>query len=57
MSLPLLLAAALALGALLLVAASKATATVEKGSTFVRWMILAFLAYAGLVALPLAVGF
>lgn len=45
------------LGGLLLLAASRATRTVERGTVFVRWMVLAFVAYAGLVSVPLIVGF
>ncbi len=57
MSLALLLLLVAALGALLLLAASRATRTVEQGTVFVRWMVLAFVAYAGLVSVPLIVGF
>lgn len=57
MNLPLLLLLVAALGALLLLAASRATRTVEQGTVFVRWMVLAFVAYAGLVSVPLIVGF
>lgn len=57
MNLALVLVLVVALGAVLLLAASRATRTVEQGTVFVRWMILAFVAYAGLVSIPLAVGF
>jgi hypothetical protein len=57
LSLPVMLVMVFALGGLLLFSASKATSTIEQGTVFVRWMILAFVAYAGLVSIPLAVGF
>jgi hypothetical protein len=56
MSLPVLLALSVVLGATLWLAATRATATVENGRVFVRWMVLAFVAFVGLVALPLVVG-
>jgi hypothetical protein len=55
-SLPLLLALVGVLGGTLLLAATRATATVERGRVFVRWMVLAFVAFIGLVSLPLIVG-
>jgi hypothetical protein len=56
MRLPVLLALVALFGGTLLVAATRATATVDRGRVFVRWMILAFAAFVGLVSLPLIVG-
>jgi hypothetical protein len=56
MSLPILLAVIVALGVALLVASNRATANVQRGRIFVRWMLVAFLAYIGLAALPILIG-
>lgn len=56
MPLAVYLALAILLGLGLLVSASRATASVGRGTSFVRWMVVVFVAYLGLVSLPLLVG-
>ena len=57
MRITLAVAAVLALGGLLVLAASKASASVERGELFVRWMVVVFVTYAALIGLPAVAGF
>jgi hypothetical protein len=43
----------LALGALLTFAATRATASVDEGRAFLRWMLMVFATYLALITLPL----
>ena len=43
----------LALGGLLTFSATRATASVEQGSVFLRWMLVVFAMYLALITLPL----
>jgi hypothetical protein len=43
----------LALGALLTFSATRATASVDKGRVFLRWMLVVFAMYVALITLPL----
>lgn len=54
-SIPLAIALVFALGALLVFAATRATATVEEGRTFIRWMLVVFVAFVVLASLPVVV--
>lgn len=47
----------LGLGILLVFAATRATATVEDGPTFVRWMAVVFLCFLVLAAIPVVIAF
>ena len=53
---PLAALLAVAIGSLLTFAATRATATVTRGRTFVRWMVTVFLAYVLLIGLPILAG-
>jgi hypothetical protein len=48
---------ALAAGALLTFAATRATASVHQGRTFLRWMLVVFATYLGLITLPVILAF
>ncbi len=48
---------ALAVGALLTFGASRATASVRRGGTFLRWLLVVFAAYVALITLPVFVAF
>ncbi len=48
---------ALGIGILLTFSASRATATVHRGRTFLRWMVVVFVAYLALISLPVLVSF
>jgi len=47
----------LILGAALVFSATRATANVDEGSRFVRWMVAVFLCFLALAALPVLVSF
>ena len=53
---PLAALLALATGSLLTFAATRATASVTQGKTFVRWMVTVFVAYVLLIGLPILAG-
>lgn len=46
----------LLLGAALTWGAIRATATVQKGRTFLRWMIVVFVVYLAMISLPVTMG-
>lgn len=50
-------AVALAVGGALTLAATRATASVQEGRAFLRWMIVVFATYLVLISLPVVVGF
>ncbi|MEJ2207272.1 MAG: hypothetical protein P8170_24615 [Gemmatimonadota bacterium] len=52
MSTPIAVSAALFVGALLTYGASRATASVSRGTVFLRWMIAVFITYLALISLP-----
>ena len=56
-SLPLAVALVLALGVTLVFAATRATATVEEGRTFIRWMMVVFVCFLALASLPVVISF
>jgi Mn2+/Fe2+ NRAMP family transporter len=48
---------AVGVGVLLTFSASRATATVHRGRTFLRWMVIVFVTYLALISLPVLVAF
>lgn len=46
----------LVVGALLILGSARATGSVTDGSVFVRWMILVFVAFLALAAIPMLAG-
>lgn len=48
---------ALVVGALLTFSATRATACVQRGGAFLRWMLVVFAAYLVLITLPVALAF
>jgi Mn2+/Fe2+ NRAMP family transporter len=48
---------AVAIGASLTFGATRATANVHRGKTFLRWMVVVFVTYLALITLPVAFGF
>ena len=56
LSRPLAFLLALAIGASLTFAATRATASVTKGRIFLHWMLAVFVAYVALISLPVLVG-
>lgn len=48
---------ALAAGALLTFGATRATARVQQGRLFLRWMVVVFATYLGLITLPVLLAF
>ncbi|MGD8321035.1 MAG: hypothetical protein PVJ02_11280 [Gemmatimonadota bacterium] len=57
MSIPVAILLVLAIGALLTFGASRATANVSRGTVFLRWMVVVFVTYLALIALPVVVAF
>ncbi|MDP2954931.1 MAG: hypothetical protein Q8N53_00805 [Longimicrobiales bacterium] len=57
MSTPIAVFVALVTGGLLTFGATRATATVHRGKTFLRWMLVVFVAYLALITLPVVVAF
>lgn len=57
MKIPLAVLLVLGIGALLTFSATRATENVRKARTFLRWMVVVFLAYLALITLPLIAGF
>ncbi len=57
MSTPIAILLALVAGALLTFAATRATASVHQGSTFLRWMLVVFATYLALITLPVVIAF
>jgi len=49
--------AAVGVGVLLTLSASRATASVHSGRAFLRWMVIVFVAYVALISLPVLVAF
>jgi len=56
-TIPLAVALVVGLGAALIYAATRATATVEEGHIFIRWMLVVFLCFLLLAALPVVIAF
>lgn len=56
MSTPIAFILALGIGGSLTFAATRATASVTQGRTFLRWMLAVFAAYVALISLPVLVG-
>ena len=56
MSAPVAAILALAVGTLLTYSATRATASVKNGKTFVNWMVTVFVAYLLLIGLPILAG-
>ena len=48
---------ALGVGALLTFGAARATASVQRGGVFLRWMLVVFATYLALITLPVVVAF
>jgi len=57
MSTLIFIAVAVGIGVLLTFGASRATASVHRGQTFLRWMVIVFVAYLALISLPVLVAF
>lgn len=57
MSTPIAVLLALTVGSLLTFAATRATASVQRGKAFLRWMVVVFLTYLALITLPVALAF
>jgi hypothetical protein len=57
MNTPLAVFLALGVGALLTFGAARATATVQPGKVFVRWMLVVFATYLALITLPVVLAF
>ena len=51
------IALAVGIGVLLTFSATRATASVHRGRTFLRWMVTVFVAYLALISLPVLVAF
>ena len=47
---------AVAIGGLLTFGATRATANVHRGKTFLRWMVVVFVTYLALITLPVVFG-
>lgn len=56
-SIPVAVALVVGLGLALIYAATRATATVEDGRTFIRWMLVVFLCFLLLASLPVVIAF
>ena len=52
MPIPLAAILALAIGALLTFGATRATANVQNGKVFLRWMLVVFATYLAMITLP-----
>ncbi|HSM61300.1 MAG TPA: hypothetical protein VK849_10905 [Longimicrobiales bacterium] len=46
----------LLLGGALTFGAVRATASVQRGRTFIRWMVVVFVAYVALISIPVVIG-
>jgi hypothetical protein len=57
MSIPLAILPVLGVGVLLTFGATRATANVQRGRIFLRWMVVVFVTYLVLIALPVVIGF
>ncbi len=57
MSTPLAILLVLGVGVLLTFGATRATANVRQGQTFLRWMVVVFVTYLALITLPVVIGF
>ena len=57
MSVPLAVLLVLGVGVLLTFGATRATASVREGRTFLRWMVVVFVTYLVLISLPVVAGF
>ena len=47
----------LGIGFLLTYGATRATASVQHGPAFLRWMVVVFVTYLALISLPVLIGF
>lgn len=54
---PVAVALVLALGAALVFSATRATASVDQGRSFIRWMLLVFVCFVLLASLPVVIAF
>lgn len=54
---PLAVSLVVALGVALSYAATRATATVEEGHVFIRWMLVVFVCFLLLASLPVVIAF
>ena len=57
MTIPLAVVLVVALGISLIYAATRATATVEEGRVFIRWMLVVFVCFLLLASLPVVIAF
>lgn len=57
MNTPVAVLLALLVGGLLTFGATRATANVQKGGIFLRWMLVVFVTYLALITLPVALAF
>lgn len=56
-TIPLAVAIVVGLGVALIFAATRATATVEDGPRFIRWMLVVFVCFVLLASLPVVLAF
>ncbi len=56
-TIPIAVALVLGLGVLLIFAATRATASVEDGSSFIRWMVVVFICFLVMASLPVVIAF
>lgn len=54
---PIAVTLVIALGAALVFAATRATATVNQGRAFIRWMLVVFVCFVLLASLPVVIAF
>jgi hypothetical protein len=57
MSVPLAILVVLLLGSALVFSATRATSTVSEGGRFVRWMLVVFVCFLALAALPVLLSY
>lgn len=57
MNTPVAVILALVVGGLLTFGATRATANVQNGKTFLRWMMVVFATYLALITLPVVLAF
>ena len=57
MTTPVAVLLALVVGSLLTYGATRATASVHQGRTFLRWMVVVFATYLALITLPVVIAF
>lgn len=57
MTIPVAVAIVVGLGLALIYAATRATATVDQGPVFLRWMLMVFVCFIVLAALPVVIAY